>query len=100
MLPCSNIHMTYFATGCIFSYDEIHKEFSGNGYKEEDSPNFMGSFYSFTKAHVEALITHYPNVLLLRIRMPIVADVTHPRNFITKIANYPKVKIFANAEGV
>lgn len=27
----------------------------------------------------------YPNVLTLRVRMPIVPDMTYPRNFITKI---------------
>lgn len=27
----------------------------------------------------------YPNVLTLRVRMPIVADLVYPRNFITKI---------------
>lgn len=27
----------------------------------------------------------FPNVLTLRVRMPIVADMTYPRNFITKI---------------
>ena len=27
----------------------------------------------------------FPNVLTLRVRMPIVADLVYPRNFITKI---------------
>lgn len=27
----------------------------------------------------------FPNVLVLRVRMPIVPDMTYPRNFITKI---------------
>lgn len=41
-----------FATGCIFEYDEEHPEGSGVGFKEEDKPNFIGSFYSKTKAMV------------------------------------------------
>ena len=40
---------------------------------------------------VETLLKEYPNVLVLRVRMPIVADLTYPRNFITKIIKYDKV---------
>ena len=41
-----------YATGCIFEYDDKHPINSGIGFKEEDSPNFVGSFYSKTKAMV------------------------------------------------
>ena len=41
-----------YATGCIFEYDSSHTEGSGVGFKEEDKPNFHGSFYSKTKAMV------------------------------------------------
>lgn len=34
----------------------------------------------------------YPNVLTLRVRMPIVQDLQYPRNFITKIIKYDKVR--------
>lgn len=44
--------MLNFATGCIFEYDAKHPEGSGIGFKEEDTPNFIGSFYSKTKAMV------------------------------------------------
>ena len=40
---------------------------------------------------VEDLLKEYPNCLVLRVRMPIVADLTYPRNFITKIIKYDKV---------
>jgi hypothetical protein len=40
---------------------------------------------------VESLLKEYPNVLTLRVRMPIVADLVYPRNFITKIIKYDKV---------
>jgi hypothetical protein len=40
---------------------------------------------------VEGLLKEYPNTLILRVRMPIVADLTYPRNFITKIIKYEKV---------
>ena len=42
---------------------------------------------------VEDLLKEYPNVLILRVRMPIVADLTYPRNFITKIIKYDKVSL-------
>lgn len=42
------IHHTLYATGCIFEYDDAHV-IGGQGFKEEDSPNFHGSFYSHTK---------------------------------------------------
>lgn len=41
-----------YATGCIFEYDDAHPLGSGIGFKEEDTPNFVGSFYSKTKAMV------------------------------------------------
>jgi dTDP-4-dehydrorhamnose reductase len=85
------IHMTYYGTGCIFHYDADFPQDSGKGFTEADSPNFTGSYYSYTKAMVESLLKEYPNVLTLRVRMPIVADLTYPRNFITKIIKYDKV---------
>jgi 3,5-epimerase/4-reductase len=46
------IHITVFATGCIYTYDDKHP-IGGPGYLETDKANFDGSFYSETKAHVE-----------------------------------------------
>ncbi|CAL4913830.1 unnamed protein product [Urochloa decumbens] len=48
--------MINYATGCIFEYDAKHPEGSGIGFKEEDTPNFTGSFYSKTKAMVSSLL--------------------------------------------
>ncbi|KAA8526217.1 hypothetical protein F0562_008044 [Nyssa sinensis] len=83
--------MMNFATGCIFEYDAAHPIGSGIGFKEEDKPNFTGSFYSKTKAMVEELLKEYDNVCTLRVRMPISSDLSNPRNFITKITRYDKV---------
>lgn len=49
--------MMNYDTGCIFAYDVHagHPEGSGIGFKEEDKPNFIGSFYSKTKAMVTTL---------------------------------------------
>jgi len=49
--------MINYATGCIFEYDAKHPEGSGIGFKEEDTPNFAGSFYSKTKAMVSSLLS-------------------------------------------
>ncbi|KAF3959616.1 hypothetical protein ACB098_10G058700 [Castanea mollissima] len=86
-----------YATGCIFEYDSDHPLGSGVGYKEEDTPNFIGSFYSKTKAMVEDLLKNYENVCTLRVRMPISSDLSNPRNFITKITRYEKVVNIPNS---
>ncbi|XP_044477600.1 bifunctional dTDP-4-dehydrorhamnose 3,5-epimerase/dTDP-4-dehydrorhamnose reductase [Mangifera indica] len=86
-----------YATGCIFEYDAGHPLGSGIGFKEEDTPNFIGSFYSKTKAMVEDLLKNYENVCTLRVRMPISSDLLNPRNFITKITRYDKVVNIPNS---
>ncbi|KAH7300439.1 hypothetical protein KP509_24G062900 [Ceratopteris richardii] len=86
-----------FATGCIFEYDDSHPLGSGIGFREEDTPNFTGSFYSKTKAMVEELLKNYSNVCTLRVRMPISSDLSNPRNFITKITRYQKVVDIPNS---
>ena len=50
------LHLTTYATGCIFHYDKDFPEGSGKGFKETDIPNFTGSYYSYTK--VSALSGH------------------------------------------
>jgi len=91
------IHVTLFATGCIFEYDDAHPLGSGIGFKEEDTPNFHGSFYSHTKALVEDMMRNYPNVCILRVRMPIGDDLSFHRNFIYKISKYEKVVNIPNS---
>jgi 3,5-epimerase/4-reductase len=90
------IHCTVYATGCIFKYDEAHSLGSGIGFTEEDAPNFDGSFYSKTKGFMEPMLKEYPNVLILRVRMPVSDDLFH-RNFVTKIAKYEKVVNIPNS---
>ncbi len=86
----AKVHVTNFATGCIFAYDEAHPE-DGPGFTEEEIPNFHGSYYSHTKAVVEELLREYDNVFQLRLRMPIDSNLENPRNFIYKVAHYEKV---------
>lgn len=90
-----NIHITNFATGCIYEYDGT--EYSQSyGFHETDKPNFEKSFYSKTKIMAEELITNYSNVLQLRVRMPL-SDDLNSRNFITKISNYERVVDIPNS---
>lgn len=87
-----NYHYTYLGTGCIFEYDGLTHPFGeeSNGFKESDVPNFFGSSYSVVKGYTDRLMHMFPNVLNVRIRMPITAD-KNSRNFITKITTYKKV---------
>jgi dTDP-4-dehydrorhamnose reductase len=92
-----NIHYTYIGTGCIFKYDEEHPyEEEINGFNENDEPNFFGSSYSVVKGFTDMMMHMYPNVLNLRIRMPI-TNINNPRNFITKIINYNKICSIPNS---
>ena len=86
-----NIHFTYIGTGCIFEYDNEHPFGEEvNGFTEDSQPNFFGSRYSIVKGYTDKLIKLFPNVLNLRIRMPI-TNIDNPRNFITKIITYEKI---------
>ena len=79
------IKMLHLGSGCVYTGDN-----QGQGWSEDDPPNFGGSFYSKTKALSEDMLKDY-NVLQLRLRMPIDNDLDSPRNFIRKILNYKKV---------
>jgi dTDP-4-dehydrorhamnose reductase len=91
------IHVTNFATGCIYNYDEkTDHRMGGKPFSEDDAPNWTQSYYSVTKTMSEQLIAPYPNVLTLRLRMPI-SETLHPRSFVTKIASYPRLVNFPNS---
>jgi dTDP-glucose 4,6-dehydratase len=90
---CENekIHLTYLGTGCIFTFDDEHPlGEEKNGFTEQSPPNFFGSGYSVVKGFTDQMMNLFPNVLNLRIRMPI-TGIPNPRNFITKIATYDKI---------
>lgn len=78
------VYLVHIGSGCIYSGYP-----GGEGYTEEDPPNFQGSFYSFTKLMSEALLRPFP-LLQLRLRMPFDGE-PNPRNLITKISRYSKV---------
>ncbi|TKX22272.1 hypothetical protein C1H76_5562 [Elsinoe australis] len=92
------IHLTNFATGCIYHYDDAHP-IGGKTFTEKDPANFSGSYYSATKWRVEELLESFTNVLTLRLRMP-VSDDLNPRNFVTKISKYEHVVDIPNSNSI
>jgi 3,5-epimerase/4-reductase len=80
----TGVQLLHIGTGCI--YDGTN---DGNGYTEEDDPNFAGSYYSNTKAFIERLLKEF-DILQLRIRMPISEDLSE-RNLITKLLKYDNI---------
>ena len=93
----NNIHLTYLGTGCIFKYNKEHQfGEEKNGFVESSKPNFFGSGYSVVKGFTDQMMSLFPNVLNLRIRMPI-TGIPNPRNFITKITTYEKICSISNS---
>ena len=90
-----NIHLTYIGTGCIYNYDDKHKENTETPISDEEKPNFFGSNYSIVKGFTNELLK-FTNTLTLKIRMPITSD-NNPRNFITKITKYEKICSISNS---
>ena len=87
------IHITYMGTGCIFSSDTNNDEKS---YNESSSPDFFGSQYSIVKGFTDQIIGDLPNVLNLRIRMPITNE-WHAKNFVTKITKFKQICSYQNS---
>lgn len=94
-----NLHVTNLTTGCIYEYDKKHPMNSGIGFTENDEPNFDVAFYHKTKVMMEKLVINYPNVLNLRIKMPISSDL-NPKSFITKILNHKKIINIPNSMAI
>jgi len=62
----------------------------GKGFSEEDKPNFYGpQFYIMTKIMAEEILMQYP-CLILRPNL-FISDEPHPRNLITRLAQYSSV---------
>lgn len=87
------LYMVHVGSGCVYTGDK-----DGQGFTEDDAPNFTGSFYSKTKAWSESMFKEFP-ILQLRLRMPL-DGVPGPRNFMTKITHYSKVISVPNSISV
>lgn len=85
------LHLTYFGTGCIYSAANRATGTATTPFREDDRPCPPDSFYLTTKAMVDDCMLHYPNVLTLRVRMPMSGDVLCPRNLVHKLLKYKKV---------
>jgi dTDP-4-dehydrorhamnose reductase len=91
------IHVTNYASGCIYSYDENHP--IGYSFSEEETPNYLVSTYSKSKVYAEQLIASYDNVLHLRIRLP-VDDKAHEKNLLTKLLTFTHVINIPNSVSI
>jgi dTDP-4-dehydrorhamnose reductase len=89
------LHLTNISTGCIYEYDENHPIGSGIGFTEDEEPNFDGSFYSRTKIQMEQLILEYPNLLNLRVKMPVSLELD--KGFVGKLVKYKKLVNIPNS---
>jgi dTDP-4-dehydrorhamnose reductase len=79
----SYVPIIHISSGCIYN------GYTPGGWTEKDVPNFTGSFYSMTKV-IEQKNLDLTNSYLLRIRMPFEKQ-DNPRNYLTKLKNYPKL---------
>ncbi len=78
------IYWVHMSSGCIYDGDK-----GGQGFSEDDLPNFMGSFYSRVKGWCDQILREFP-VLILRLRMPFDSS-TNERNLLVQLRKYPKV---------
>ena len=85
-----NVYLVHFSSGCIYEGDK-----GGEGFTEEDPPNYTGSYYSRTKAWIDQVMRDFP-VLTLRMRMPFDGSLDD-RNLIMKLRKYPRVLTEANS---
>ena len=80
-----NIKVAQLSSGCVYGGDN-----NGEGNTEETEANFFGSIYSRSRIISENLLKEFPNVLQLRIRIPIMGEPS-PKNLIDKMLLYPKM---------
>lgn len=92
----NNLHCSVFGSGCLYEYDATHPMGSGIGFKEDEPPNFQGSFYVKTRVLLEPLALQFPNLLYLRVRFPI-SDDNHPRSVLSKLVGYERVVNIPNS---
>ena len=79
------IKVAQLSSGCVYNGDN-----GGKGYSEDDEPNYFGSLYSRSRVISEKLLKEFPNVLQLRVRIPILGK-HHPKNLIDKLLLYPQM---------
>ncbi len=80
-----DIKVAQMSSGCVYDGDN-----DGKGFNEEDEPNFFGSTYSRSRIVSEKALKDFPNVLQLRIRIPVMGT-SNPKNLIDKLLKYPEM---------
>ena len=103
------IHCTYIGTGCIYEYDDIHKQPIESsldipidcngyiGYSENDILNFKKSSYSTIKGWADIQMRQYENIVLnIRVRMPISCN-DSSRDLVTKLTHYAHICSIPNS---
>lgn len=83
------IHVTQIGSACIYTLSEEEIKHQPP-FKETDEPFYQGSWYSRSRLLSELSIRHYSNLLLLRIRLPIAADL-HKNSHIGRLLKYEKI---------
>ena len=78
------VYWVHIGSGCIYQGDN-----GGEGFSEEDPPNFSGSYYSHTKLMSDQMLQNFP-VLNIRLRMPF-DGTENSRSLITKVCGYTRV---------
>jgi len=87
----NDITLGHVSSGCIYT----GKKEDGNGFTEEDSPNFSWhqnncSFYSGTKSIGEDIVSKWEKNYIWRLRIPF-ENINNNRNYLSKILNYNKL---------
>lgn len=95
-LACKKLgkKMVHIGSGCVYEGNN-----NGQGFSEEDEPNFQGSFYSRTKIISEKILKEFENILQIRIRMPVSTE-TSERNLISKLLSYKNIISIDNSISV
>jgi 3,5-epimerase/4-reductase len=83
------IHVTQFGSACIYNLPEDQVR-SRSPFSETEEPFFKGAWYHRSRLLSEQTIGHYPNLLLLRMRIPLAADL-HQNNHVARLLKYDKI---------
>ncbi len=85
------LKVAQLSSGCVYDGDN-----DGKGFSETDEPNFFGSLYSRTRVLSEKALKEFPNVLQLRVRIPLLGK-SHRKNLIDKLLKYPQMINMTNS---
>ena len=88
------IRWMHIGSGCVFYGDHPRP----SGWTEQDLADPL-SYYSKTKYAADLLLSHYSNVVTVRIRMPI-SSMASDRNLLCKLAKYTTVVNARNSVSV